>query len=141
MKTLFIILLGLSLLSDDELTPKNVYNYCIEQDIQYPEIVTAQAIWETGWFKCSDCSLDKNNLFGFNTGGPYFKYDNWKESVDAYKRWQDTYYDSTRDYYNFLACIYTTNKGECIKYCEDPDTYSKCLKQTILIHEDTWKNN
>jgi flagellum-specific peptidoglycan hydrolase FlgJ len=139
MKTLLIILMSFS--SNNELTPKNVYAYCIEQEVQHPEIVTAQAIWETGWFKCKDCSLDKNNLFGFNTGGPYFKYTNWKESIDAYKRWQDTYYDSTRDYYKFLACIYKDRNGRCLKYCTNPDSYNNCLKATILKHENTWKSN
>ena len=139
MKTLLIILMSFS--SSNELTPKNVYQYCIEQEVQYPEIVTAQAIWETGWFQCNDCSLDSNNLFGFNTGGPYFKYADWKESVDAYKRWQDNYYDPNRNYYDFLACIYKTKQGRCIKYCVDPQTYNECLQSTISTHEDNWKSN
>lgn len=139
MKILLIILMSFS--SNEELTPKNVYSYCVEQGVQHPEIVTAQAIWETGWFKCNNCSLDKNNLFGFNTGGPYFEYADWKESVDAYKRWQDSHYDPMRDYYRFLACIYTTKTGRCVKYCEDPDTYVMCLKNTIDIHESSWKSN
>jgi hypothetical protein len=139
MKTLLIILLSLS--SGDDLNAKNVYQYCVEQDVRHPEIVTAQAIWETGWFKCNNCSLDKNNLFGFNTGGPYFKYADWKESVDAYKRWQDSYYDPGRDYYKFLACIYKDRNGRCLKYCTDPESYSKCLQATVLKHADSWKNN
>mgnify|MGYP002713068695 FL=1 len=129
----------MSFSSSDDLTPKNVYAYCVEQGIQYPEIVTAQAIWETGWFSCKNCSLDKNNLFGFNTGGPYFKYDDWKDSVDAYKRWQDSYYDPQRDYYEFLACIYKTRDGRCLKYCADPESYNENLRNTILTHADSWK--
>lgn len=129
----------MSFSSGDDLTPKNVYTYCVEQGVQYPEIVTAQAIWETGWFNCENCSLDRNNLFGFNTGGPYFKYDDWKDSVDAYKRWQDNYYDPQRDYYEFLACIYKTRDGRCLKYCTDPESYNENLKNTILTHADSWK--
>lgn len=140
MKTLLIILL-MSFSSSEELNAKNVYNYCVEQDVQYPEIVTAQAVWETGWFKCNNCSLDKNNLFGFNTGGAYFEYADWKESIRKYKKWQDTYYDSSRDYYKFLACIYKNRKGECIKYCTNPDSYVECLQKTISIHLDEWKSN
>lgn len=127
--------------SSNELNPVNVYQYCVQQEVKHPEIVTAQAIWETGWFKCNNCSLDKNNLFGFNTGGPYFKYDSWKESVDAYKRWQDNYYDPNRDYYEFLACIYEDRNGRCLKYCTDPTTYTACLKSTIRIHLEKWQNN
>lgn len=126
---------------NNELTPQNVYNYCIEQDIKYPEIVTAQAIWETGWFRCSNCSLDKNNLFGFTTGGPYFKYDNWKESIKYYKRWQDKFYDPERDYYEFLTCIYKTKNGKCIKYCVDPTSYVIELKKTISKHHNDWRSN
>jgi hypothetical protein len=85
--------------------------------------------------------MDKNNLFGFNTGGPYFKYANWKESVDAYKLWQNTYYDPARNYYKFLACIYKDKNNRCLKYCTDPITYNNCLKATILKHESNWKNN
>lgn len=139
MKTLLLLVLLNS--SSNELTAKNVYNYCVEQNIAHPEVVTAQAIWETGWFKCTDCSLDKNNLFGFNTGGPYFKYNDWKASIDAYKVWQDKYYDPSRDYYNFLSCIYKDRNGRCLKYCADPDRYVICLKNTILIHKNSWINN
>ena len=65
MKILLISLV--MLLSNDtvDLSPQSVYEYCVEQDIQHPEIVTAQAIQESGWFKCTHCSLNKNNIFGF----------------------------------------------------------------------------
>lgn len=131
----------MSLTSNDRPTPNEVYNYCIEQDIQHPEIVTAQAIWETGWFKCTDCSLNKNNLFGFTTGGPYLEFSDWKDCVEYYKRWQDKFYDGQRDYYDFLACIYKTRNGKCIKYCVDPETYNECLKNTIERHADDWIDN
>jgi len=140
MKVLMMILL-ISSISSEELTPENVYNYCIEKEIQHPEIVTAQAIWETGWFTCTDCSLDKNNLFGFNTGGPYFKFDNWKESIDYYKQWQDDFYDPERDYYSFLACLYKDNNGRCLKYCENPESYIEALKGTIARHKNKWVAN
>lgn len=125
----------------DEPTPKKVYEYCVKKDIKYPEIVTAQAIWETGWFDCNNCSMDKNNIFGFWYKDSYKSYDSWQESVDAYKRWQDTYYDPQRNYYDFLACMYKTNTGRCVKYCVDPMTYNNCLRKTILRHEEGWKSN
>ena len=140
MNTLLIIIM-MSWISNPEPTPKNVYEYCVEQDIAHPEIVTAQAIWETGWFDCNNCSMDRNNIFGFYYKGSYIKFDTWQESVNYYKRWQDRNYDPERNYYDFLACIYKNNKGQCIKYCVDPDSYNKCLKQTILTHADGWKSN
>lgn len=133
---MFMVMFNVS----DSLTPENVYDYCVKQDIKHPEIVTAQAIWETGWFKCKDCSLDNNNLFGFTTGGPYLEFKSWKDCIEYYKRWQDKFYDETRNYYDFLKCIYKTKNGNCIKYCEDPVTYNECLKKTISLHHDTWKN-
>jgi hypothetical protein len=139
MNILLIIFIMLS--GSNEPTPKKVYEYCVKQDIKYPEIVTAQAIWETGWFGCDHCSLDKNNIFGFYYNGSYVKFDTWQASVDYYKRWQDTYYDPTRNYYKFLACIYETKSGRCVKYCEDPITYNKCLKKTILRHKKDWVAN
>ena len=127
--------------TDKVIDARSIYNYCIEINIKHPEIVTAQSIWETGWYKCNNCSLDKNNLFGFYYKGDYIKFTNWKESINYYKRWQDKYYDKERNYYDFLECIYINNKGNCIKYCEDPVTYNLQLKKTIIKHEKYWKNN
>jgi len=128
-------------LFSSEPTPQKVYEYCIQQDILYPEIVTAQAIWETGWFNCDNCSLDKNNLFGFTTGGPYLEFEDWKSSIDYYKYWQDKFYDGERNYYDFLSCIYKTNTNRCIKYCTDPEKYVQCLQKTIERHKNDWINN
>ena len=63
MKILLISLLILVSNDSIDLSPQSVYEYCVEQDIQHPEIVTAQAIQESGWFKCTHCSLNKNNIF------------------------------------------------------------------------------
>lgn len=136
MKILLLIMIMWN--NSNELNPKNVYEYCVEQDIKYPEIVTAQAIWETGWMKCKDCSLDKNNIFGFFYKGDYIQFKDWKDCIEYYKRWQDKFYDGKRDYYEFLTCIYKDNNGRCIKYCVDPETYNECLKKTINKHVTSW---
>ena len=88
-----------------ELTIDNVLIEIVRQDIRQPRIVLKQAILETRWFNCENCSLDVNNCFGFGWNGKtYNKYDNWVESVKAYKVWQDTFYNGG-DYYIFLDKI------------------------------------
>lgn len=134
MKILILLISFLTI----EPTPQNVYNYCKEIDIQHPEIVTAQAIQETGWFTCKKCSLSRNNIFGFYYKGSYLEFTNWKESVSYYKRWQDRHYDSKRDYYEFLACIYKNKRGECIKYAADPVKYNAHVMSIVNKHSKGW---
>lgn len=99
-----------------ELTQEAVLVYIVKSDIKFPLIVFKQAMYETGWLKCKNCSLKYNNLFGFRTRD-YLKFDHWTKSVDFYKTWQDTYYKEG-DYYDFIK-----NVG----YAEDPN-YIKVLK-------------
>ena len=105
-----------------ELTVENVKAAIIEAGIQYPEIVLKQAILETGWLKCTKCSLTKNNIFGFYYKKKYISFDNWLECVDYYKRWQDRHYKGG-DYYQFLKDV---------GYATSP-TYVQKLKQ-IKVH-------
>jgi len=72
------------------LTYGNVYTICVSQNVKFPEVVTAQSVLETGWYKCKSCSLDKNNIFGFSNGN-YLTFDHWMQSVMYYKKWQDKY--------------------------------------------------
>lgn len=68
-----------------ELTIPNLYAEIIQNGIQHPKIVLAQAILETGWFTSSVCR-NKHNLFGLTNPrtGKYFEFDHWTESVLAY---------------------------------------------------------
>lgn len=68
-----------------ELTIPNLYDEIIRNRIQYPKIVLAQAILETGWFKSSVCKY-KHNLFGLTNPrtGKYYEFEHWTESVRAY---------------------------------------------------------
>lgn len=124
----------------EEITPKEVYTYCVERDILYPEIVTAQAIKETGWFNCNNCSLDKNNIFGFWYKGSFIKFDDWKQSVEYYKRWQDKWYDPNRDYYDYLACMYINSEGNCIKYAKHSLQYNEDVKSIVTKYSAEWSN-
>ncbi len=68
-----------------ELTIPNLYAEIIQNRIQYPKIVLAQAILETGWFTSPVCR-NKHNLFGLTNprAGKYFEFGHWTESVRAY---------------------------------------------------------
>lgn len=68
-----------------ELTIANLYREIVRNGILYPEIVLAQAILETGWFRSSLCR-NRNNLFGLTNPrtGKYFEFGHWTESVRAY---------------------------------------------------------
>ena len=72
------------------LTYGNVYTICVTQNVKFPEVVTSQSVLETGWYKCQNCSLNKNNIFGFYSDR-YLTFDHWMQSVAYYKEWQDKY--------------------------------------------------
>ena len=104
-------------------TPGEVLKELKKQNVLFPEIVLAQSILETGWYKCDRCSMDNNNLFGLwnSSKKEYFNYNTWQESVGGYKRGiQYKYYRKEyKSYYEFLTDI---------GYAEDPKYISK-LKQ------------
>ena len=94
-------------------------------EIEYPRIVRAQAILETGHFKSNVC-ISYNNLFGLydSRKGDYYMFDHWSESVEAYKKYIQYKYKGG-DYYAFL---------DNIGYAEDPD-YIKKLKVIVGSHK------
>ncbi|MFN5317503.1 MAG: glucosaminidase domain-containing protein [Bacteroidia bacterium] len=90
---------------------EEIYTYIKCCEIQHPEIVLRQAIWETGWFK-SDYCRNRHNLFGFRHTKTYMTFNSWQESVEYYKKWQEKRYkDPNEDYYKFLVRVkYATSK-------------------------------
>lgn len=83
--------------------------------VKHVDIVVRQSVVETGWYKCTNCSLDKNNLFGFFYKGKYLEFETWQESVKYYYWWQSKLYKGG-DYYEFLKRI---------GYAEDPNYIHK----------------
>ena len=84
--------------------------------VKHVDIVVRQSVVETGWYKCTKCSLDKNNLFGFiSSKGGYMKFDTWQDSVKEYAVWQKRFYKGG-DYHVFLKRI---------GYAEDPNYINK----------------
>lgn len=108
---------------------KKVESYCNSSSLICPDIVTAQAVIETGHFKSYNC-INRNNLFGMrhksqiskdNPMG-YFSYNNWKESVDHYKRNISVRHRIGETYFNFLKRI---------GYAEDT-SYIRKLKSILV---------
>ncbi len=100
-----------------ELTVENLKIELEKAGIEETDVVLRQAILETGWFKCTSCSLGTNNLFGFFYKGKYLKFDNWVESVKYYKWWQDKLYTGG-DYYAFLKKVGYATSPNYIKHLE-----------------------
>ena len=99
----------------------NVYNELVAQGIDFPKIVLAQAILETGNFKSYNC-LSRNNLFGLkNKKGAYMSFTHWTFSVTAYKKYIQKYKLPPVDYYEYI------NK---LGYAEDSNYTSK-LKEIV----------
>lgn len=68
-----------------KLTIPNLIAEIKKNGILYPDVVLAQAILETGWFKSPVCR-DLNNLFGLTNPKTktYYEFNHWTESVKAY---------------------------------------------------------
>ena len=98
------------------LTIENLYKALDKYDVKCKKIVVAQALLETGNFTSSLCLLS-HNLFGLRhpSDGSYYVFNNWEESVKAYKDDVQYKYDGG-DYYVFLNRI---------GYAQDPKYTSK----------------
>lgn len=86
----------------DTITVEGLYKACEYYEIQQPDIVVAQAILETGFFK-SDLCINHHNLFGLYNSyvNDYYHFNHWTESVKAYRdKVQYKYNDG--DYYEWL---------------------------------------
>ena len=88
-------------------------------NIQFPDLVYAQSILETGYYS-SDVCIQKNNLFGLydSTNHTYRTYKYWWESVREYKRLvQDKFKGETfEDYLIFLDTLpYATDTAYITK--------------------------
>lgn len=107
-----------------ELTISNLYKEIVRNGILYPEIVLAQAILETGWFRSSLCR-DRNNLFGLTNPrtGKYFEFGHWTESVRAYY---------TKVQYKYKGGNYLLWLRK-IGYAEDPNYVRSVIKVLRML--------
>ena len=83
--------------------------------VKHPQIVYAQAVLETGYFK-SDLCLNDNNLFGLYNSKKhrYYTFDHWKDCIIAYKEMIQYKYKDGDDYLNFLKEIGYAEDSEYI---------------------------
>ena len=79
--------------------------------VKHPDIVYAQAVLETSYFKSSLCN-NSNNLFGLYNSKKkkYYTFNHWKDCIVAYKEMVQYKYkgDTNKppnDYYKFLSDI------------------------------------
>ena len=109
------------------LNQHSLYIALLDSGVLYPDVVFAQAILETGYFK-SNVTTKYNNLFGlYNSNkGDYFKFNHWRESIRAYKKYIEVKYDPTTDYLVFL---------DKMGYAEDPKYIYK-VKTIMNKHKD-----
>jgi hypothetical protein len=134
---------SLSLVFDKQLEfNKNLYkfnweNVCFWVDyykIKHPDIVKGQILLETNYLTSEVCRYN-HNLFGMKLpinkkgrkGIGLYKnhavYNNYIESIEDYKIWQDRYYKYNEDYYKFLKRI---------GYAKD-DRYILKLKHIVKV--------
>ena len=100
----WLILLALMFsLSLSAQTDQQVYDELKKYNVKYPQIVLAQAKLETGNYTSTLCKKH-GNLFGLKRKNGYAKFNNWKESVKAYRDWVQYKYKGG-DYYVFLKKI------------------------------------
>lgn len=97
---LILLLLSISL-SNKAQTYTEVKNYLDSIGVQQVDIVMRQVAEETGYLKCTGCSRDRNNLFGWYYKKKYLSFDTWQGSCDYLKGWQERHYKGG-DYYEFL---------------------------------------
>ena len=103
----------------------NLYKTIQSMGIQYPDIVFAQAVLESGNFT-SNLAKVNNNLFGMKLAksrettaigrgkSGYAKYESWVHSVQDYFHWQN-YFMKDKDlnrkqYLNLLGRVYAEDK-------------------------------
>jgi Mannosyl-glycoprotein endo-beta-N-acetylglucosaminidase len=119
----------------DTLTVENLISTVWTLPFRHKNIIIAQAILETGWFKSDNC-VNNNNLFGMKKSfsrvstydtiiNGYAHYSNWKMSVVDYYLLQ-----STRE------SIIRTSKDEYMRYLnrtysEVGSSYSRQLEDII----------
>lgn len=100
---------------NEQFTAQRFYDYLIQLNIKFPDIVFAQACLETGHFK-SQIFKTNHNLFGMreakrriktSTGTEfgYAYYNNWKESVLDYGFFQATYLNQIKTEEQYLEYL------------------------------------
>jgi uncharacterized FlgJ-related protein len=125
MKLILIFLLSVITPVKDSATHLGVYNEILEQGLEFPDIVFAQAVLESGGFT-SRLTQKNNNIFGMRNPmkrtttsvGSYHGYaiyESWRESIEDYYLFQKMLFSTHKftraSYLNYLDKYYSTSKG------------------------------
>jgi len=125
MKLILIFLLLVITPAKDNATHLGVYNEILEQGLEFPDIVFAQAVLESGNFT-SRLTKENNNLFGMKKPSKrpttsvgishgYAVYESWRESIEDYYIFQEMLFSKHKftrsSYLNYLDRYYSTTKG------------------------------
>lgn len=116
-------------------------------EIEYPWVVMAQEVHETGWFT-SPIYRENHNRFGMKVSSRKFhsgvnrghaKYDNFIESIRDYRAWQEARLEKNLWVYNDSTYIKMLIR---VGYAEDPqyeqkirETYRKLREMATLPEE------
>jgi uncharacterized FlgJ-related protein len=108
--------------SEDSLNLKNLTMVVWSLPFKHKDIIVAQGILETGWFKSKNC-VNNNNVFGMRKCysrattsdtaiNGYAHYPNWQQSVIDYYLLQSTTQSinptkTRQEYYRYLDRIYS----------------------------------
>lgn len=109
-------------INSEVITKELLYEAFSFYNISNQDIVYAQAILETGYFRSNLCKKN-NNLFGLYNSkkGKFMKFPHWHYSVKAYAKFIQNRYKPPGDYYSFLTKI---------NYAEG-DSYNNLLKKIV----------
>tara|TARA_R110000803_G_scaffold74090_4_gene138128 strand:+ start:2394 stop:2966 length:573 start_codon:yes stop_codon:yes gene_type:complete len=127
----------------DTFTQDKLVSMLSDLNVQYPHIVMAQSILETGHFK-SDIFFENHNLFGMKqarrrittaegTNRNHAYYNHWRESVYDYAFYQCRYLsklDSEEDYFKYLGASYAeaSNYVSSLKHVIKKNDLEKIFK-------------
>lgn len=121
----------------DEFSKENLIEYILELNIEFPHIVIAQSMVETGYYT-SNIFRENNNLFGMKeakqrpttnkgTENNHAYYHHWKESVLDYAMYQAKYLSNLKTDDEYLQYI-AQNYAESPNYYNDVLSLSKKFK-------------
>ncbi len=111
--------------TEDNATHSGVYNEILEQGLEFPDIVFAQAVLESGNFT-SRVTKENNNIFGMRRPSKrpttsagvshgYAVYESWRESIEDYGLYQEMLFSTHKftrsSYLEYLDKYYSTTKG------------------------------
>lgn len=109
----------------DNATHSGVYNEILEQGLEFPDIVFAQAVLESGNFT-SRLTKENNNIFGMRrptkrsttsigSSHGYAVYDSWRSSIEDYSLFQEMLFSkhkfTRKSYLDYIDKHYSTTKG------------------------------